>query len=524
MNIFKRGITSISRRPGKTAILLVLVLVLSSLIAGAISVQRAIVGTELNLRRQMPPIVNLEFDVFEFVAQSDDPMNDDPEHPTADTIRYIGESPYVQYYNYSIQIFLHSFDFQSYVPDMAGHEPVDWRVASGMEARPLDFAMTGISRADILYLEHGEAELVEGHMFTEGDMVPSTHFDEIPIVLSRPHAHENDLLLGATFTLSTMIPYHDDNWTNISWQENDLFDKHDYTFKVVGLFDLPDRRTDLVATDEDDSEEHRRQSMELNRMYIPSWAAEEMRHRETLTAFEMHSELGITPPGWENFDPDNIEIRGESLFILEDPLDIDAFRARVEPLLPDYYHVRDLSGNFEEISTSMETMLWIADLVLVVAIVATVLVLSLIIALFLRDRRYEMGIYLALGEKKEKIISQVIFEVVATALVSITLALFIGNVVSTHVSQTMLRNELMREREPEPSTGVYGISTYFESLMLTTEMPVEEMMDNFDVSLDVWSVVTFYGVGIATVMISTLIPIVYLTRLNPKKVLMEAGS
>lgn len=69
MNLLKRAITSISRRPGKSLILLVLIFALASLIAGAISVQRAVINTETNLRRNMRPIVNLEYDVFAFLLK-----------------------------------------------------------------------------------------------------------------------------------------------------------------------------------------------------------------------------------------------------------------------------------------------------------------------------------------------------------------------------------------------------------------------------------------------------------------------
>jgi len=524
VNFFKRGITSITKNLGKTAILLILVFVLGSLIAGAISVQRAVVNTETNLRRNMRPIVNLEYDVFAFITQAEDSWNEDPEHISVDTIRYLGDLPYVQYYNYSIQTSLHSFTFQNYVPAMVGHEVVDWRVASGMEEWPLDFEMTGVSRAEVLYIEQGSAEIVEGRTFTEAEMMTSTDFETIPIVMSRSHAHANDLFLGATFYLSNMISYVDANGRAISWEEDELFANHEYVFEIVGLFDLPDRRTDLIASDDDDQEEHARQHMELNRMYIPGWAAEEIERRSILTTSEMKTELGIELLGWENFDPTNFQVRAEPLFILEDPLDIETFSAIARPLIPSYYHVRDLSGNFEEISTSMETMLWIADIILIVTIVATVLVLTLIIILFLRDRRYEMGVYLALGEKKGKIAFQVIFEIVTTAFIGITLALFVGHIVSNQVSQTLLRSELMQEPEPEPSTGMYGIWTYFERLKLTTEMPVDEMMDAFDVSLDTQTVITFYGIGMITIVVSTLLPVAYVVRLNPKKVLLEAKS
>jgi len=62
MNFFKRAMISILRRPVKTLILLLLVLILGTVITGAISVEGAINNTDANLRRQMRPIVSIDLD------------------------------------------------------------------------------------------------------------------------------------------------------------------------------------------------------------------------------------------------------------------------------------------------------------------------------------------------------------------------------------------------------------------------------------------------------------------------------
>lgn len=83
------------------------------------------------------------------------------------------------------------------------------------------------------------------------------------------------------------------------------------------------------------------------------------------------------------------------IFVLNDPLEIEDFREAVEPMLPEFYIVSDVSSAFSNLESSMERMLWIADIVLVVSMVTTLLILSLLITLFLRDHRYVMGIYLS---------------------------------------------------------------------------------------------------------------------------------
>jgi len=59
-----------------------------------------------------------------------------------------------------------------------------------------------------------------------------------------------------------------------------------------------------------------------------------------------------------------------------------------------------------------------------------------------------------------------------------------------------------------------------KQLFLDTLTP-EEMISAFDLSLTGETILLFYTVGFVTVVVSTLIPIAYITKLSPKKVLMR---
>jgi len=51
-------------------------------------------------------------------------------------------------------------------------------------------------------------------------------------------------------------------------------------------------------------------------------------------------------------------------------------------------------------------------------------------------------------------------------------------------------------------------------------IPIEEMLELFDVSIGAEVVVVFYVVGLGTVALSVLLPITYVVKLEPKKVLL----
>ena len=58
--------------------------------------------------------------------------------------------------------------------------------------------------------------------------------------------------------------------------------------------------------------------------------------------------------------------------------------------------------------------------VLIVAIIATVLITGLVVLLFLRDRKHELGIYLSLGERRGRVVGQILIEVMVVAFIGIT--------------------------------------------------------------------------------------------------------
>ena len=73
--------------------------------------------------------------------------------------------------------------------------------------------------------------------------------------------------------------------------------------------------------------------------------------------------------------------------------------------------------------------------------------MSLLITLFLRDRKQEIGIYLAIGDKKGRVTAQFLTEVLGLSLVAITLSLFTGSLLANNFSQTMVQNNLMTPME-----------------------------------------------------------------------------
>ena len=519
MNFFKRATISILRRLGKTIILLLLVFILGSVIAGAISVNGAINNANANLRRNMQPLVSIAFDGDAWTEYRESYGNDwiteftqQPSPITPAHVRAIGSLPYVDFYDYAMSNTLMSFKLDYYIP-----EYIDFPERE--EGMPLHVQVRGTNRTSLIQIEQEIINLVPGgRQFAEHELSPGA--GRSVALVSEEFANTNNLSIGSTFELYYLTLFPDEygdvfGLTAECFAEENIYARFGMEFEVIGLFEVP------FDPEQADPMNHSRMNI-LNVVYVPNWVIEDMSRKQDAALLSVFEYSDIEKPWYIYYHVNRISVF--PLFRLENPADIEAFRVAAEPLLPEFFQrLEDFSMTFDAIASSMETMQTIADWVLYVSIGATLLILSLLIVLFLRDRRYEMGVYLALGEKKRKIISQILLEVVVTSVIGLTLAVFVGNFVSDMVSQNMLRNELVAQAEAEDDPFESGLNWHiFEEIGVPTnnDLSVDEMMDAFEISLNIETVGLFYAVGLGVVVLSTMLSVLYIVKLSPKKVLM----
>ena len=492
---------SILRRPGKSIILLLLVLILGSIVSGALAVEGAIVNTDANLRRNMRPIITFELD-REMFFEENDMMPSMPTLIPTEVIIEIGNLPYVSHFDYSYRTGVGSFELEDYWSQL-------FPVGENLNSDWITLNLIGSSNLELMDITEGTINLVDGRMFTSSEINDGAKV----AVISREFAEINQLSVGSMFQVSNVIFNQPEG--SFSTSEDDVFARIDYELEIIGLFDIVRRNLEDLS-DHEVHQELNRIGIITHRIYVPNVIAREAQSftSEQERLMIMENDL---PEIWLSMET------VDALFVLYDPLALDAFRAIAQPMLPDFWTMIDLTDTFGAISNSMATLQHVADWILWGAILATLMILSLLIMLFLRDRRHEIGIYLALGEKGVRIIAQVVLEIVVIALIGVMFAVFVGNLVSANMSLFMLRTELSHETNKVQSmaTAVDPDALVFRwNGMAVEELSPEEMLAAFDVSLDLTTTLIFYSVGLFVVLLSTVLPVIYITKMNPKKVLM----
>ena len=105
------------------------------------------------------------------------------------------------------------------------------------------------------------------------------------------------------------------------------------------------------------------------------------------------------------------------------------------------YFVEKDSKAFEE---SLESVSGIKNIIKIMTysiMLGRMVVLSLILILWLRERIYEIGIFLSIGTSKIQIIMQFIFELLFISIPSIISSLFLGNVLIKVIAGGLINSE-----------------------------------------------------------------------------------
>jgi len=515
MNFFKRAMISLKRQLGKAIILFLLFFILGNLLSGALSVRQAIVNTENNLRARLPAIATVDIDreawrneQYERYLLTGEDSFFVPDALNPEIIKQIGELSYVRDFDFTMPISLFSRELNRYWNPLVDK---NWDIWSLMVLFPeLEierFILQSVYSFYMLDVQENLISLAEGRLFTQEELDQGS-----PVILvSSNFAEHNQLTIGSMVVLENNV-YDIDAFFELgdfeaAWfQDEFLFASQFHEFEIIGIFNI-EKEFNLDA--ERYGARERDQEIQLNnRMYIPHYLMVEMYAFSSSASREMRDQE----------DEDDNELIVESIFVLHDPRDLRAFANAANELLPDFRHIVYLSDSYSSISSSMANLLEIADMILYMASGASILILSLLITLFLRDRRYEIGIYLALGERKGKILMQILCEVFFVAILAMGFSVISGNVLANEMSRTLLENDLISQAQIDEDNPLTwdGPLQWFDS----GAMSVEEMMTAYETTLDGRTIATFSGLGIVVLLLSTIIPIIYTLRLEPKKVLM----
>ena len=139
-------------------------------------------------------------------------------------------------------------------------------------------------------------------------------------------------------------------------------------------------------------------------------------------------------------------------FKLNEPDDLIAFDEKAKTLLselPNNFDYESSRTKYDRNAGPVENLDTIAQVILIVAVLATVTVLSLVVLFNILERKKEMGIYASLGEKNKNVVFQVMCEVLLVSVLAIGTASVSGIAIGNKLSDYMLEVQRYVKRKQD---------------------------------------------------------------------------
>lgn len=278
------------------------------------------------------------------------------------------------------------------------------------------------------------------------------------LLLSEEFASKNNLSLGDTVDLTSPM----DNKT--------------YSFEVIGIFSGYD-------------------SFAVDQMY---------------TSLESVKKLAGAKADVENAASIN--------FALNDPLEVDAFIARHENQMPsEYTYLYASDTEYETLTRPLDLMSTITSILLWVVFVAGAIIMIAIVTIFVRDRKFEIGLLLSSGETKIKIVSQFILEILIVSFLAFIVSAGASNLTSDYAANWIVNNQLVEDETS--NEGNMFISKGFGSVQ--NDVNMSDVADDFDISIDIDVILNLVLISFGLILFSTSAPLLIILSYKPRESLQD---
>ncbi|MFS0864040.1 ABC transporter permease [Fredinandcohnia sp. 179-A 10B2 NHS] len=473
MNFIKRALLSVSARKGKSLLQIVVFSVICVLVLSGLSIQSAAEKSTILARQQLGGQVTLQFDMEK--AREQQEANGERTRFQATPIPVESATELLSYsevkgYNFYSSANALAKDFDSIESDTT-EEAAPSPAPPGGERQAMfdaDVSIQGVTFTDSVtdFMEE-TSTLVEGRHLTEKDL------DTNVTVIEKSLAEENELSVGDTITVTS---------TSDETLSHEL--------EIVGIYETTATGSDL--------------GMNLsfmnpyNKLYVPYTVATSLKGTDYTETVDI------------------------ATYYVNDPANIQAFVDEATSSSSIDFDTYKLDANdqlYEQMVGPIENVASFSQNVVYLVTIAGGVILGLIVMMSIRERKYEMGVLLAIGEKRWKLVGQFIAEILIVAVLALGIATLSGNVVAGQIGDQLLHQELAQSEETAANPASFGRGMGgrmgFGAVQVQQADPIDEL--TVEVTSEDLGILGLIGLAIA--VLSTLLPSLSVLRLQPKAIL-----
>ncbi|WP_417900379.1 ABC transporter permease [Bacillus haimaensis] len=477
MNFMKRAFLSVKTRAGKSLLLLFTLTVICVFVLSGLSIQTA-AGKSAELARQnIGGNVTLQVDREKMMEQQEAeggrPRFEMTPISLSDAEELIGY-PEVKGYNFTSSTFGNALDFEA-IESGSATENDSTESNQGGPGRMGGMMLADLSIEGVLFSDSvqafldGDSTILEGRHLTEEDA------DEPFTMIEKTLAEENDLSIGDKINIQSAN------------------EAASLELEIIGIYE--------TAVAGDSTGMNFTSLNPYNKLYVPYSAATTLKGE----GYEGTVDSAV----YYMNDPSNIE-DFISMAEEESSIDFATFKLDANDLV-----YQQMVGPIENVASFSKNVVYLVA-------IAGAVILGLIVMLTIRERKYEMGVLLAIGEKRWKLMGQFIVEILIVAIISLSFASMAGNLVANQVGEQLLNQQL--EQSAESTSNPESFRRPGMAMMGGGMGPgfVQEQVDPID-DLEIAITSKDFGllaiIGLIVSIVATIIPSLTILRLQPKMIL-----
>lgn len=296
------------------------------------------------------------------------------------------------------------------------------------------------------------------YQITEGRLRNAEDEGKDTLLITEEFASKNNLAVGDFIELTSDV------------------DKQSYSFEIIGIY-----------------------------LGAPSFMVDQM-----YTSLESAKKLAGTV-GEEN----NASYIG---FLLKDPMDIDNFIKHHKNQMPNEFIVLYANDDeYQSLTRPLDLISTIISILLVVVTIAGVTIMLAIITIFVRDRKLEIGLLLASGEGKLRILSQFVLEILLVSVLAFLIAAGGSKFSSDYAASWIVEKQLI-EDNTQSMNGMISVNL---GGVQGNEVSISDVAREFNVSVDREVIANLLLTSLAVVILSAGAPLLIILSYKPRESLQD---
>ncbi|XVY15289.1 ABC transporter permease [Bacillus subtilis] len=477
MNFIKRAFWNMKAKKGKTLLQLFVFTVICVFVLSGLTIQSAAQKSSELARQELGGSVTLQVDRQKQIEKQQDSGEKRSFKSTPIKVsdaNKLAALDHVKSYNYTTTASANAGNFDAIESSSSSDSSSSSSSSNaknsqgggqgGPQMVQADLSIEGvISTALVDDFSDGDSKITDGRAITKSDVGKKV------TVINETLAEENDLSVGDSITIESAT----DEDTTVK-------------LKIVGIYKTTSSGDDSFLNP-------------YNKLYTPYTATAALKGDDYKNTID------------------------SAVYYMDDAKNMDAFvkAAKKTSIDFDTYTLNTNDQLYQQMVGPIENVASFSKNVVYLVSVAGAVILGLIVMMSIRERKYEMGVLMAIGEKRWKLIGQFLTEILIVAVIAIGLASVTGNLVANQLGNQLLSQQISSSTDSTQTASgqMPGGGGGMGGKMFGHSSSNVDVIDSLNVAVSMNDMLILGGIGILIAIIATLLPSISVLRLHPKTIL-----